>query len=302
MRIGADQVHYVWDNTIPPIVDVASGGRIELDLSDASGGQLTADSASDAVPRIELARVNPVTGPIRILGATPGDAVVVRILELDVASWGWSALIPGFGLLAEDFPDPLLVHHRTDAGRVELGFGPRLPALPMIGTLGVAPAETGQYSLLPPTRYGGNLDVRHVTAGAAVRLPVGVPGALLSAGDAHATMGDGEVCGTGVETAARALVQIDVLPGAAPRYPIIETAANTHREGPALMTTAVDPDLMSAAKDATRAMIDEVTRMTSLSAEHAYILCSLAADLVISEIVDAPNWVVGLHLPTSALA
>ena len=171
----------------------------------------------------------------------------------------------------------------------------------MIGTLGVALPEPGAHPLLPPSRYGGNMDIRHLTAGATLHLPVGVDGALVSVGDAHATMGDGEVCGTGVETAARVALQLDLEPGAAPLTPILETARATQRSGPALVTTGIGPDLMTAARDATRSLIDEVTRRIGLSAVHAYILASLTADLVISEIVDAPNWVVSLHLPASVL-
>jgi acetamidase/formamidase len=301
VRVGVEHVHYAWDNSIEPVAELASGDRIEVDLRDASGGQITADSTAVDIPGLDFSRVNPVTGPIRLVGAQPGDAVVVRVLELDVDSWGWTAVIPGFGLLADDFPEPELVHSHPADGWVELGFGPRLPSVPMIGTMGLALPEPGAHSLLPPSRFGGNMDIRHLTAGATVRLPVGVPGALLSLGDTHATMGDGEVCGTGVETAARAVLQLDLLPGAAPSFPILETSAATQRAGAAVATTGIGPDLMTAARDATRSMIDEVTRRTSLTPPQAYLLASLAADLVISEIVDAPNWVVSLHLPLAVL-
>ena len=301
MRIGTEHVHLAWDNSIEPVAEVAPGDPVEVDLLDASGGQLCATSTADDVPGLDFSRVNPVTGPVRVVGARVGDALVVRIVELTVDSWGWSAVIPGFGLLADDFPNPELVHSRTEAGWVQLGFGPRIPAGPMIGTLGVALPEPGAHPLLPPSRYGGNTDIRHLTAGASIRLPVGVDGALLSVGDAHAAMGDGEVCGTGVETSARAVLQVGVLPGTAPPAPVLEIAASSQRSGPALAATGIGPDLMTAARDATRSLIDEITRRTGLLPAHAYVLCSLAADLVISEIVDAPNWVVSLHLPSSIL-
>jgi acetamidase/formamidase len=301
MRVGSDHIHLAWDSAIPAVVEVDPGDQIELDLLDASGGQLTAASDATAVPRIDLAKVNPVTGPIRIRGAAAGDAVVVHVLELDVADWGWSALIPGFGLLAEDFPQPVLVHSQVSEGRVRLSFGPVLPAHPMIGTLGVALPQPGPHPLLPPSRYGGNMDIRHVTPGATLALPVGVDGALVSAGDAHATMGDGEVCGTGVETSARAVLRLELVPGRAPAAPVLETTPSSQRTGRALVTTGVGPDLMAAARDATRSSIDQVTRRTGLRPDEAYVLASLTADLVISEIVDAPNWVVSLHMPLAAL-
>jgi acetamidase/formamidase len=215
--------------------------------------------------------------------------------------WGWAGLIPHFGLLSDDFPEPLLAHARTADRSVVLDFGVTLPSLPMVGTMGVALPEPGRHPLLPPSRYGGNMDIRQLGLGAAVTFPVGVSGALLSMGDAHSTMGDGEVCGTGVETSARVTVEVHLVKGRAPAFPVLQTPASSRREGPALVTTGIGPDLLAAARDATRAMIDEVARRTTLAPETAYILTSLAADLAISEIVDVPNFVVSLHLPMSLL-
>jgi acetamidase/formamidase len=301
MRIGSAHLHHVWDNAIAPALEIGSGDRVEVDIVEASGGQLSGASVAADVARLDFSRVNPVTGPIRVAGASPGDAIAVKIVELDVSGWGWSAVIPGFGLLAAEFPDPVLAHTHTADGRVDLPFGPALPSRPMIGTLGVALPDAGPHPLLPPSRFGGNMDIRHVTAGATVYLPVGVDGALLSLGDTHSTMGDGEVCGTGAETAGRALIEVTVLRGAAPPTPTLETAAQSNRTGPALVTTGVGPDLMVASRDATRYLIDEVVRRTGITPAQAYILASLSADLVISELVDAPNWVVSLHLPVAAL-
>jgi acetamidase/formamidase len=301
MRIGIDRVHHVWDNSLPAVAEVGPGERIELDLLDASSGQLTDASTPADVTGLDFTRVNPVTGPIAVLGAKAGDALDIRVQSLDVDEWGWAALIPGFGLLADDFPRPHLVHAHTADGTVTLPFGVTMPSLPMVGTIGVALPLPGQHPLLPPSRWGGNLDIRHITAGATLRLPVGVDGAMLSVGDTHATMGDGEVCGTGVETRGRIALSVDVLEAAAPAAPVILTAPATQRTGPALVTTGVGPDLMTAARDATRSLIDEVVRRTGLSSEDAYVLASLTADLVISEIVDVPNYVVSMHLPMSIL-
>ncbi|HEX4655564.1 MAG TPA: acetamidase/formamidase family protein [Mycobacteriales bacterium] len=301
MRLTTDQVHYAWDNSLPPEVSVAPGDRVELDTLDASAGQLTPASVAADIGRLEFSRVNPVTGPIAVDGVRPGDALIVRIVSIDVEEWGWAAVIPGFGLLADHFTEAEIVHATTSGGVVQLPFGPRLPSVPMLGTLGVALPEPGAHPLLPPSRYGGNLDIRHLTAGATIRLPVGVPDALLSIGDAHATMADGEVCGTGVETRAHVVVELDVEAGAAPPAPILETSPATQRVGPALVTTGVGPDLMTGARDAARTMIDEVVRRTGLAPAQAYVLASLTADLVISEIVDVPNFVVSVHLPLSVL-
>jgi acetamidase/formamidase len=301
VRIGTDRVHYVWDNSIEPVAELGPGERIELDLLNSSGGQLGPDSTVDQVAALDFGRVNPVTGPVRVAGAKPGDALSVRVVELTVDSWGWTACIPGFGLLAEDFPDASLAVSTVDDKKVVLPFGPWLDTVPMIGTLGVALPEPGATSLVPPSRFGGNLDIRHLTAGATVLLPVGVEGALLSVGDAHAAMGDGEICGTGVETSARAVLEVDVIAGGAPPAPILRTAPASARTGAALATTGVAPDLMAATKAAARAMIDEITRRAGLSAVQAYLLASTAGDLKISEVVDQPNWVVSLHLPETLL-
>ena len=302
MRIGTESVHHAWDNSLSPVIEIEPGQRVELDLLNSSGGQLGPDSTVADVAALDFARVNPVTGPIAVRGAKPGDALTVRVVELAVDSWGWTACIPGFGLLADEFPDAHLVVSSIAEGTVALPFGPSLPALPMIGTLGLALPEPGPHSLVPPSRHGGNLDIRHLTEGATITLPVGVAGGLLSVGDAHAAMGDGEVCGTGIETSARTVLEIGLGPDAAPRFPILETAPAASRPGAALATTGVGPDLMTAAKDATRAMIDEVTRRTGIAPVEAYLLASTSADLKISEVVDIPNWVVSMHLPLALLA
>lgn len=302
MRIGTESVHHAWDNILPPVPEIEPGQRVELDLLNSSGGQLGPESTVAEVAALDFARVNPVTGPIAVRGAQPGDAVTVRVVELVVDNWGWTACIPGFGLLADEFTDAHLAISAVSSNEVTLPFGPVLPTVPMIGTLGLALPEPGPHSLVPPSRHGGNLDIRHLTEGATITLPVGVPGALLSAGDAHAAMGDGEVCGTGIETSAHAVLEIGLLPGAAPRFPILETAPAASRVGAALATTGVGPDLMTAAKDATKAMIDEIVRRTGIAPVEAYLLASTSADLKISEIVDLPNWVVSMHLPLGLLA
>lgn len=301
MRVPRTQVHFAWDRDLPAVAQLPGAGEVELELRDAANGQLGPSSRAAMLPHLDPAQVNPVTGPVHVEGAEPGDALVVTLLDLAVDTWGWAALLPGFGLLSSDFPDPFLVHANTRDGRVDLDFGVTLPAQPMVGTIGVALPDPGAHPLLPPGRHGGNMDVRQLVAGATVRLPVGVPGALLSVGDAHATMGDGEVCGTGVETQAQVRLAVRLEKDAAPRFPVLEVPARTRRTGDAVMTTGIGPDLYAAAQAATRSMIDEVVARTGLSPEQAYVLASLAADLVVSEIVDLPHVVVSLHLATDLM-
>jgi formamidase len=302
MHLGTDTVHYAWDRDLAPALELDGSGTVELDLLDSGAGQFDASSTAASLGLLDFSRVNPVTGPILVRGAEPGDALLVRVRELATGPWGWSANIPGFGLLAEDFPDAAFVHSRIGEKGVELDFGPVLPSRPMIGTLGLALPESGQHPLLPPSRFGGNMDIRQLGEGSSVLLPVGVPGALLSLGDAHAAMGDGEICGTGVETTARTVLEIELVKDRPISAPVLETAPAARREGAALVTTGVGPDLLAAAKDAARSLVDETVRRTGLSPVHAYVLASLTADLVVSEIVDLPNYVVSLHLPTEVLS
>ncbi len=302
MHIKRTQTHNVWDRSIAPVVRIAPGDVLVVELENASGGQLRADSNASVLATLDFARINPVTGPIFVEGARPGDALVVEILELDVEGWGWTANIPGFGLLADRFAEPALRISRIADGRVELFTGMQLPSVPMIGTIGVAPAEAGAFSVIPPTRNGGNMDIRHAGAGATMLFPVAVEGALLSLGDGHAAQGDGEVCGTAIETAAVAKLRITLERDRPLAAPILVTDARAHRTGRALATTGIGPDLLGAARDATNAMIAEIVRRTTLSEIDAYLLASVAADLKISEVVDVPNWVVSLHIDASLLA
>lgn len=292
--------HFGWDNALEPVLTVAPGDEVTFEIVDASGGQLTEGSSVADVAALDFERVNPVTGPVLIEGAEPGDALRIDILDFEEGAWGWTALIPGFGLLADEFEDPYLHISHYDAERVRFTPDIHLPTVPFPGTIGVALAEAGQHSVVPPRRVGGNMDVHDLTRGSTLYLPVEVAGALFSVGDTHAAQGDGEVCGTAVETAMRTRLRFDVVKGAELPAPQFEMARPAHRFAPAdkgfYATTGVAPDLMEAARDAVRAMIDHLGKRYGLEPELAYCLCSVAADLRISEVVDQPNWVVSAHL------
>jgi acetamidase/formamidase len=308
--------HLGWSIDHPPVIEVAPGDEVLLVLADCFDGQLSADSTAAEVPDIDLGRANPLTGPIAVDGAKPGDAVVVEILEIINDPVGWTAILPGFGLLADDFDAPHLVVSDIGTERIRFGDIAELTLAPMIGTVGLAPAEPGVHSVIPPRRVGGNLDCRDVRAGTRLWLPVEVDGALLSAGDAHGAQGDGEVCGTGVESAARVRMRVDLEPGVAPDMPHMAwgprpratgirptraPATSAAATGPGAtagtwLTTGVGPDLYAGAQAATRAMIELLGRELGLDPADAYALCSVAAHLRIIEVVDAPNWVVGMEL------
>ena len=298
--IHRDRHHFGWDNANAPVLRVAAGETVSFEVVDASGGQLTRSSTVAAVAALDFARVNPVTGPVYVEGAEPGDALLVEVLDFQSSGWGWTALIPGFGLLAEDFPTPFLHITRYGAGGVEFAPGIRLPLRPFPGTIGVAPAEPGLHSIVPPREVGGNMDIRDLTRGAKLRLPVRIRGALFSVGDTHAAQGDGEVCGTAIESPMTITLRFDVAKQAHLRRPQFELPAPPTRhvdERGYHATTGIAPDLMQAARDSIRDMIDHLGSEYRLSPELAYALCSVAVDLRISEVVDVPNWVVSAYLP-----
>jgi acetamidase/formamidase len=299
VRIPSSSSHNVWDNAIPPVLTAEPGDTVEFEVRNASGGQIDRTSSADDLVGMDFARVNPVTGPVQVVGAEPGDTLVVDVLDIACEDWGWTANIPGFGLLADEFPEPHLVLSEIAGGVVRVFDGIELPVVPMIGTIGMPGAEPGALPMVPPHRHGGNLDIRDVAVGTRLRLPVAVPGALFSLGDTHAAMGDGEVCGTGVETGSRVTVRLAVEKATAPPAAVLETDGRTLRTGPQLIATGVGPDLWEAARDATRSAIDLVVARTGLAAVDAYLLLSLAGDLHVSEIVDLPNVVVSLHLAQS---
>lgn len=294
----------MWDNSIEPALEIESGETVEIQCGDASGGQLTADSTTEDVRRLDLARVNPVTGPVYVKGAGPGDVLAVEILELVPQQWGWTALIPGFGLLPNEFPDPWLRISQVDADRGVVRFGDSvmLPYLPFPGTIGVAPDEPGEHSVVPPRRWGGNMDIKHLRSGVTLFLPVGVDGALFSVGDTHAAMGDGEVCGTAIETAMTITVRLSVNHDLSIRFPQYQIPAGQLGKGEPSgyhVCTGIGPDLLEATRDATRQMIDHIVEHHGRDRQEAYAIASVAVDLRIHEVVDIPNWAVGAFLPQS---
>ncbi len=307
--IHAHRHHHGWDNSFAPVLRVAPGETVLVETVDSSGGQLSPAATLDTLRALDFGRVNPVTGPIAIDGARPGDALRVTIehfaptLAPGGQGWGWTANIPGFGLLADAFPDPALHLWQVDGScRAPALFGrhARVPLKPFAGTIGVAPAEAGLHSVVPPRRVGGNLDMRDAAAGTVLVLPVAVQDALFSVGDTHAAQGDGEVCGTAIESPMSVALRFELVPGGAPPTPRLEIPGPVTRHLDARgydVTTGIGPDLHAAARDAVRAMIDLLAAREGMAAVDAYMLASVAGDLRISEIVDVPNMVVSLYMP-----
>jgi acetamidase/formamidase len=299
-----DAFEYAWDNSLAPALEIESGEAVQLHVRDASDEQISAGSGVEDVLKLDFSHVNPVSGPVFVKGAEPGGVLAVELLEFTPQSWGWTAIIPGFGLLADEFPDPWLriSDVDADAGRVRFSDRVTLPYRPFPGTLGVAPAEPGSHSIVPPSRFGGNMDTKHLNPGATLYLPVGVEGALFSLGDTHSAQGDGEVCGTAIETAMDVVVRLSVrrdLRLEMPQYDVPAGLVAQHEQSAYHVCTGVGPDLMEAARDAVRATIAWLGDVHGLDREEAYAVASVAADLRIHEVVDAPNWVVGAFVPES---
>ena len=300
--VRPDAFNYVWDNSIEPALEIESGESVELHVRDASDEQIHKGSGVEDVAKLDFSHVNPVSGPVFVKGALAGDVLEVELREFKAKDWGWTAIIPGFGLLAEEFPEPWLRISEVDAasGRVRFGEGITLPHRPFPGTLGVAPAEAGEHSIVPPSRFGGNMDVKHLRAGVRLFLPVGVDGALFSLGDTHGAQGDGEVCGTAIETAMDVVVRLSVRRDfsiGAPQFHLPAGTLAENEQSSFHVCTGVGPDLMEAARDAVRATIAHLGEHHGLEREEAYAVASVAADLRIHEVVDAPNWVVGAFIP-----
>ena len=299
--------HFGWDRSFPPALRAEPGSTIEFECIDASGGQLGPSSTVADVATLDFGRINPVTGPVYVEGAQPGDALKISIREFRPSGFGWTANIPGFGLLADQFTETALqtwsYDRETLAPAAWSPYG-RVPLKPFAGTIGCAPAEPGRHSVVPPRRVGGNLDIRDLAAGTTLYLPVEVEGALFSVGDTHAAQGDGEVCGTAIESPMNVVLTLDVVKGADLRFPRFSTPGPVTRhldEKGYEVTTGVGADLFEGARAAVSQMIDVVSGLTGMSAVDAYMLCSVCGDLRISEIVDQPNWVVSFYFPRVVL-
>ncbi|HET7140856.1 MAG TPA: acetamidase/formamidase family protein [Candidatus Limnocylindria bacterium] len=302
VHVRPEQYHLAWDRSIEPIASVASGDVVEFDANDAGNAQLSASATLDDLKAVDFSRVDQVNGPIAVEGAEPGDTLEIELLDFQPGDWGWTAVFPDFGLLSEDFTEHALRISRLDGHHGELLPGVRIPLAPFCGELGVAPPTEGAHSTIPPDVYGGNMDTRHLTAGTKLFLPVFAPGGRFSLGDGHAAQGDGEVCGTAIETHMRVQLRLTVrkdLHVPAPQFLTAGPLAQSTNTGPYYATDGVGPDLMAAARDATRRMIEYLSRERDLDPVDAYMLCSVAGDLKISEIVDAPNFIVTMYFPLS---
>ncbi len=298
-------IHRAWDNSLDPVLTIDSGDVVRFECRDATDRQLDVESTDEDVHDLSFDPVHPLTGPIAVEGAQPGDVLEVELLDLQHKGWGYNAFFPGdmeLGLLPEDFEDPGLFVWDLEGDVGHFVDGIEIPLDPFPGVIGVAPAEDGEHDTLPPRRVGGNMDVKHLTAGSTLYLPVEVEDALFSTGDCHAAQGDGEVCVTGVEAPMFVTARFHLRSDMDIEQPQFETSGPftpTGHDEPMYGTTGIAPDLMEATKLAVRHMIDHLHEERGLTRGEAYILASAIVDLKINEVVDAPNWTVSAYLPES---
>jgi formamidase len=348
--------HNRWHEDIEPVVEVDPGDTVVYETRDAFDGQLNRESTAEDVGNLDLSGVHPLTGPVFVNGAEPGDLLEVKLVAVEAdpwEQWGYTVEVPGFGFLRDVFPEPYIVHwrlHGNEYAESEQLPGVRIRCNPHPGVLGLAPsaelrqrateregalAERGGFTLLPdpggavptdeaiaseglrtipPRETAGNIDIKQLSPGTTVLLPVYAEGALVSTGDVHYAQGDCEACGTAIEVRTRVRLRFGIRKGeaerrgiqdlqyfrddyftppelAAPRRFFATTGIGVHKDG-----TNESEDLSLSAKNALLNMIEHL-ETRGFGRQQAYALCSVAVDLRISQVVDVPNLLVSALLP-----
>ncbi|MFT7459329.1 MAG: acetamidase/formamidase [Planctomycetota bacterium] len=304
-KLDDSLLHYAWDNALVSRLSIDAGDSVIFDTRDAVDHYYTLDSTSDDVKNKGPLTGHPLTGPVYVRDAQPGDTLVVDVLEVVPSlGFGWTAIRPGRGLLPEaEFPNHFLQLWDLEDGqiaRMKQRNDIAIPIAAFPGIMGTALDEIGQHSTIPPRKNGGNMDIKHLCKGSTLYLPVWVDGAMFSVGDAHAAQGDGEVCITAIEMSATVTLRFDLCKGARieePRLRVRGSLSSGKDQDSWFATTANGPDLYECSQRAIRYMIEHIVRERGFSREEAYVLCSVCVDLKISEIVDAPNWIVSAFLP-----
>lgn len=288
----------IWDATVPPVIHVRPGDTITIETLSGEAEDLPLEGSpftvlDDHHATLQQATrgVGPhfLTGPIHIEGAEPGDLLEVHIEDILLRQdWGWNLQLPLHGTLPDEFPEARRLHLPIDRNKrtVTLPWGREMNCRPFFGNIGVAPpASFGRLSSVEPRAFGGNMDNKELVAGATILFPVFVPGALFSVGDGHALQGDGEVCLTAIETALTGTFSFRLQKGKQRKLPIALTDE-------ALITMGFHPSLDNAAQIALSQMVALIAELSGLSRQDAYTLCSIAADLRITQSVDREK---GVH-------
>ena len=288
-----------FDASLPPCLEIESGETVKVETVSGAPEHIPPEGEGFDVP-VELFDIHRecpamlpghiLTGPIAVKGAAPGDVLQIDILDISLRqNWGWNIIRPLSGTLPDEFQTArkVIIPLNTKTMMAELSWGLQLPLIPFFGVMGVAPPKNwGRISSIQPRTHGGNIDNKELIAGTTLYLPVFEEGGLFSCGDGHAAQGDGEVCVTAIETALSGKFRFTVCKGMHLHTPQAETPTD-------FITMGIHQDLNRCAEDALRNMIDLITIKTGLSREDAYMLCSLAGDLRVTQIVNGNK---GIHM------
>lgn len=290
-HLSSDKVHSRWNRDLDPVLAISEGETVLIETRDTSDSQIHPGFTMEEVTRIDTERIHPLTGPLYIEGAEVGDTLEISIGEITTASEGFNIVPPGekgFGFMAEQLYEASIRFMDIDRenGVVKFSDTIHTPLRPFMGVMGVAPQEKGEFRTLMPGPHGGNLDLAELRKGAKLYLPVFVKGALFSAGDCHAAQGDGEVTGAAVECAAKAELTFNLIKGTKENFPRAETFSH-------YVTLGFEQDLTTATRKATERMINFISKEKNITRSEAYSLCSIAADLRITQVV---NGIMGAHV------
>ncbi len=221
--LSREQRAFAFDRTLPAVAEVEPGTVVMFETGDAAYERL---SCGESVEAIGLENFNAVTGPVRVRGAEPGDALRVDVLDIRLTR-AWSVWLPGFGGLGARTSELRVMQVPLEDGRARISEALRVPLAPMIGCIGLAPAEGRGSTFMPAYPWGGNMDLREMSPGTTLELPVQVPGGLLSVGDLHAAMGAAEPTWVSLEAAGRATLRIGLRKKAGLRFPRLYTQGAT---------------------------------------------------------------------------
>src|SRR3954469_25635398 len=273
-RIGRDEIIWAFGPDLEPVLEVEPGATVRFETNDCFTGQIT--SEDDLVTGIDFERVNSATGPVAVRGAEPGDSLIVEFLDVSPGPQGVATIIPGFGQLIDQVRSPVTKVFRVEADTIHMNDRVSFPLRPMVGVIGVA---TGGETLTSAYagKHGGNLDDHLHGPGAKVYFPVRQPGGMFAVGDMHAAMGDGEICGTGVEIAGEATVRFDLVKGRQAEWPITELTDRWVAHGTS--SGRFDEAMQAACEDAAKLLVDQ----WGFTIEEAFVFLSVACDVNICQ-------------------
>jgi amidase len=274
VKIGKDEHVWSYAANMDCVVKVDPGTVIEIETWDCFTGQV--QSEADTPDKLDLSRINSATGPIHVNGAEPGDTLSVTLMDIQPGAQGAGMCIPGWGQLIDQVKSPVTRIFKVENGIIHMNDHVSWPVSPMFGVIGVAPAE-GEIATFLADRHGGNLDDRCNGIGATVHLPVFQPGGKLAIGDMHASMGDGEISGTGVEIGGIGIIKVDLIKGTQSGWPITETSNSWITHGTS--STNIDEAIQNACEEAAKLLVD----VWGFTMEDAFIFLSVAGDLGVAQ-------------------